>query len=85
MIKARLGSRGQITVPRAVRQQLGIEAGDELVFAIEANEVHILPLKRKRLTDLYGVLPATRPYPGMDAIRKEVGEDLGRQMLEQKA
>jgi hypothetical protein len=29
--------------------------------------------KRKSLSDLYGALPATRPYPGTKEIREEIG------------
>jgi len=32
---ARVTSKGQITVPKAVRDALGIAAGDELVFRVE--------------------------------------------------
>lgn len=32
---ARVTSKGQITVPKVVRDALGIEAGDEIVFRVE--------------------------------------------------
>jgi hypothetical protein len=41
----------------------------------------LLPLKRRRLSEFAGALPATRPYPGRDAIRQEVGEYLAKQIL----
>jgi AbrB family looped-hinge helix DNA binding protein len=34
---ARLSSKGQITVPKAVRDALGVEEGDELVFRVEGH------------------------------------------------
>jgi AbrB family looped-hinge helix DNA binding protein len=34
---AKLTSKGQVTVPKAVREALGIEAGDEVVFHVEGN------------------------------------------------
>ena len=34
---ARVTSKGQVTVPKAVREALGIEAGDEVVFRVEGN------------------------------------------------
>jgi hypothetical protein len=36
-------------------------------------------LKRQRLSDLYGALPATRPHPGKEEVRTEVGRGLGEQ------
>ena len=34
---ARLSSKGQLTVPKAVRDALGIAEGDEVVFRVEGN------------------------------------------------
>jgi len=34
---ARVSSKGQITVPKAVRDALGISEGDEVVFRVEGN------------------------------------------------
>ena len=34
---ARITSKGQITVPKAVRDALGIETGDEVVFRVEGD------------------------------------------------
>lgn len=34
---AKVTSKGQVTVPKAVRDALGIEEGDELVFRVEGN------------------------------------------------
>lgn len=85
MLKATVTSKGQITIPAAVRRQLGLERGDGLLFALEADGVRLQVLKRRRLTEFHGALPATRSYPGVDAIRQEVGEDLGRRTLGQEA
>jgi AbrB family looped-hinge helix DNA binding protein len=34
---ARLTSKGQVTVPKAVREALGVAEGDEIVFHVEGN------------------------------------------------
>jgi len=36
-VAARLSSKGQLTVPKAVREALGLNEGDELVFRVEGN------------------------------------------------
>jgi len=36
-ISARLSSKGQVTVPRAVREALSLEEGDRLVFRVEGH------------------------------------------------
>jgi antitoxin PrlF len=36
-ITARVTSKGQVTVPKAVRDALGISEGDQLLFKVEGN------------------------------------------------
>lgn len=34
---ARLSSKGQVTVPKAVREALGVEEGDQILFRVEGH------------------------------------------------
>ena len=34
---ARMTSKGQVTVPKAVREALGLKVGDEVVFRVDGN------------------------------------------------
>lgn len=34
------------------------------------------PQQKKRLSDFYGALPATQPYPGNKAIRQSIADHL---------
>ncbi|UCN12791.1 MULTISPECIES: AbrB/MazE/SpoVT family DNA-binding domain-containing protein [Mycobacterium avium complex (MAC)] len=36
-VAAKLTSKGQLTIPKAVRDALGLEEGDEVVFRVEGN------------------------------------------------
>ena len=36
-VAARVTSKGQVTVPKAVRDALGIKEGDEIIFHVEGN------------------------------------------------
>ena len=38
-VAARVSSKGQITIPRAVREALGIKEGDEVLFRVEGQRV----------------------------------------------
>jgi AbrB family looped-hinge helix DNA binding protein len=85
MLKAKLTSKGQVTIPTALRRQLNLEAGDELLFVMERGEVRLRVLKQRRLSEFYGILPATRPYPSKDVIRQQVAEHLADQILNEDA
>lgn len=77
MRTARVTSKGQVTVPSEIRKELGIERGDHLVFEVAGeDEAAVRVLRARKLTSLYGALPATRPFPGKEAIREAVGEAL---------
>ncbi len=38
-VAARLSSKGQVTIPKAVRDALGVEEGDPVIFRIDGNLV----------------------------------------------
>jgi AbrB family looped-hinge helix DNA binding protein len=79
MSTARVTSKGQITIPAEVRRALKIDQGDDLVFEVTSGRsAELKVLKRKRLSDLFGALPAKRSFPGKEAVRDEVGRDLGK-------
>ncbi|MEW6173673.1 MAG: AbrB/MazE/SpoVT family DNA-binding domain-containing protein [Bacillota bacterium] len=81
MLRTRVTSKGQITVPAAVRQKLNVKPGDDLLFEVENGEARVRVIQRKRLTELYASLPAKRPYPGKDGVRREVAEEVARRIL----
>ncbi len=52
MNTSKLTSKGQITVPRAIREKLGVRAGDTLVYEVEGNTVRV---RRAEPFDLPGM------------------------------
>lgn len=40
-VPARLSSKGQVTIPRAVREALSLKEGDEVVFRVEGDRAVI--------------------------------------------
>lgn len=77
---ARLTSKGQVTIPMAVRRAMGAEPGDEILFELDEEGARVHVLKRVPLKELFGTLPATRPWPGKEAAREEIGRMLGDKM-----
>jgi len=74
----RVTSKGQVTLPADIRKELAIEQGDDLIVELAPDRsMRVRVVKRQRLSDFYGALPATRPFPGKEAVREEAGRALG--------
>jgi AbrB family looped-hinge helix DNA binding protein len=59
-----ISSKGQVTVPREVRERLGLQAGDKIAWSMLSNGTIVLRPKTRRLADLVGIL--TQPgQPGV--------------------
>jgi len=44
-IRTRIGEKGRIVIPASIRQELGVEVGDEVDLRIEDKELRISSLK----------------------------------------
>jgi AbrB family looped-hinge helix DNA binding protein len=56
MPRSRITSKGQITIPAVVREQLHLEVGDEVHFDVQANGTAILRTLREPPAKLFGIL-----------------------------
>ena len=65
---AEMTSKGQVTVPKVVRDALGIEAGDEVVFRVEGNRA--LLARTPDFLDLAGsiTVPAAKRNVAWDEV-----------------
>ena len=57
MSTSTLTSKGQITLPKQVRERLGLRQGDRVVFELdEAGSVRLMPVSAQILAPLFGRL-----------------------------
>ena len=54
MIESGITSKGQTTLPKAVRDALSVQAGDRVRYIIQDGEVRIMPVRP--ITRLFGAL-----------------------------
>ena len=54
MTTARITSKGQITIPKRVRDQLGVAPGDSLEFHFDGDRLEVRPVKRRQLREFRG-------------------------------
>lgn len=75
---AKVTTKGQVTVPKAVRDALGIEEGDEVVFRVEGNRAVLA--RTPDFLELAGsvrVPAAKRNVAWDDVIRRTCAERAG--------
>ncbi len=77
MPKARVTSKGQVTIPAEVRKALGVGPGDDLVF--EAKAGYAVVRKRKTIEEVAGRL---RKYAGRRLDPEAEKEAVGRYLRE---
>ena len=86
MPRAKITSKGQITIPASVRRRLDLSSGDELVFRFhEDGELTVFPASRSQVRSLAGSLhhfAKHRPVTVEEmkaAVRRRASERGGKQ------
>ena len=70
----RVGPKGQVVIPKALREKLGIEPGDEVTFWHHDDHVAVRPVTRRR--DLRGRFQGSAL---VDALAAERADDRRRE------
>jgi AbrB family looped-hinge helix DNA binding protein len=83
MIVIKIGRRGQLTVPKAIRRWLNLQEGDRLTFIRRGDEIVLQPLTRTML-DLRGSVPVSGPQD-FATIRRQVIDRHARKIIEDEA
>ena len=70
-VAARLTSNGQVTIPKAVREALGLRPGDEVVFRVEV--MRAVLARTPDLIELAGSVgvPAAKRGASWDEVRRQ--------------
>jgi len=59
--KSVLTKKSQVTLPKQIRDFLGVKAGEQISFVIEDNTVKIFPIKSKLEENFGKVKPLNKP------------------------
>jgi AbrB family looped-hinge helix DNA binding protein len=76
--RARITSKGQVTVPHQIRQILGVGPGDGLLFESDKNGTRVRPLRTQSPFAKYRGIGNPDPISGKKAIAKWFQELRGR-------
>ena len=76
MATSTITRKGQVTIPKAIRDKLGIEEGDSVFFVQRGDEV-VLKVLQGTILDLRGSVPVTAPQD-FDDVRRQVKKKIAR-------
>lgn len=77
MAEAKLTSKGQLVVPKPIRQHLNLQRGDRIDFVIMDNgEVVIRPATRD-VRELKGILPKAKKVASLADMDRAIREGAG--------
>lgn len=82
-VVATMTSKGQITVPKAVREQLDLEPGDQVLFRVAGNRAVLA--RTPNFLDLAGVVPVPPEVrsASWEEIRSKAWRARGKRFEEQ--
>lgn len=81
MSMARVQTRGQVTVPRDIRETCGIGPGTDLMFVPtgpDRFECRVMPAARS-LMELVDAFTVPGVAPDLDELREEMADELARE------
>ena len=84
----KVGAKGQVVIPKKIREEIGIEPGDEVVFEPNGKEVRVRRLvddakeRRKRIEGLRGIWAGVPGFSteDLEADRREEREREEREL-----
>ena len=63
MARARMTSKGQVTVPKEIRERLRVSPGDALEFVYAGDRLEVRPIRRRRFEEFRGLFRIARAVP----------------------
>ena len=83
MITTTITAKGQVTIPKEIRQALKLKAGDRVSFVIEEDRAILVPSRRLSLMELRGVFSTNIPYTSYETAYQEAGYQRGQALAEE--
>ncbi|WP_084783371.1 AbrB/MazE/SpoVT family DNA-binding domain-containing protein [Bacillus dakarensis] len=77
LLSGKMTSKGQITIPKELREKLEVGEGDQLRFFIEDNLIKVEPVKKKKLSDVVGRFQVDEPI-NITKMRQVAKEEMAK-------
>jgi AbrB family looped-hinge helix DNA binding protein len=76
MLTAKLSSKGQIVIPKGVRERLNISSGTFFNIRLENDDIVLTPVKSTPVQRLYGKFAGEKI---LDELEREHAEEIARE------
>ena len=84
MPESTMTRKGQVTIPKEIRDRLGVKEGEKVLFVMRGEEV-VLKVVKGTILDLRGsVQPSTRPED-FDKIRQSAKQTVAKKVADRKS
>ena len=77
-MESTLTSKGQITLPKALRDELHLKSGDRIAFERKEDGSYVLRPRTTDVTILKGILEYTGPAKTIEDMQRGIEECAGR-------
>jgi len=78
---ATITSKGQLTIPKRVREAMNLNDGDQVVVVVEGERIALYPVRRRGVLSLQGAFAGLRPYPGREVEHEAAMQEAAREAL----
>jgi AbrB family looped-hinge helix DNA binding protein len=75
-------SKGQLTIPKRIRDAMNLKEGDQVVVVMEDERIALYPVRHTDLRSLRGAFAGLRPFPGRDVEREAAMQEAAREALD---
>ncbi len=84
MAVSTITKKGQTTIPKAIREKLGLKPYDKIIYIIEGDEVKIQGARRK-IEKLYGSFPVRKGKKPIDfeEVRDKFQEGVAQDIIKE--
>lgn len=80
LISGKMTRKGQITIPKEIREKLNVGEGDQFKFLISGNNIKIEPVKKKLLSNAVGRVVTNDPID-FKKMRETVQEQTSKKIF----
>ncbi len=81
MLESTMTRKGQVTIPKAIRNRLGVKEGEKVLFVMRGEEVVLKDIKGTIL-DLKGLVWSSAHPEDFEKIRQSVKQTVAKKVAE---